>query len=681
MKNIILFFFSILLLNLSAQNVSIDLNTKYQVIDGFGAHQGNAVTAESWWQDLYYDDLGASIYRVDLTPQLKSPYNDLNVYSPWFMGSSVKSPFNLEDPANPDGPEGNRVRTYTGPNDYSRLFGGQKAPIAIMGPDIEMNIKKFQFPDDLAITKGVEMKNQLGDFKLIGSLWSPVPWVKVSSGNIYPQNWWPGPVVGSSWPFIWGGNFAGGRLDVSGTPLAVFDDSGVGGTGPTSSLTQFIRSTAAYVLGYQRKFNTTFYALSIQNELNFEQFYHSATYPLSSQYITALNALKAEFAKYPELAGIKFMGPEDLLGGDAYGMWEYGSGTGPIHKNLQYLKNIQENPTAAANLDFFCIHGYAADGITSAGSAPLLWDWWAQGWQNSPAPGIPANVKGFTSYNKKSWMTETSGENPAWLYPASGFPNQGGWSIALKLHQALTTGMESAWLYWTFTGEDNNGNVGDFALTNHSLGALSPKYIGAKHFFKYIRPGAYRIKTEQTGTAIIYASAFLHELTKNCTAVLINGSNQVQTVQFSLNGLNPSAMNKTYQVYKSSLNDYWKEDSVTLMNGTGFVIIPSYGVATIVGDISGSTSTLHDYDVTDIQLQCANQLSKDQLQVNIFTKQILEGELMMHSSNGQKIIQDKVILQQGKNAFTFPIHALSAGLYTITLHTSIGTKTISWIKN
>lgn len=197
--------------------------------------------------------------------------------------------------------------------------------------------------------------------------------------------------------FVWGGNFAGGRLDVSGTPLAIFNDQSQGGTGPTSSLTQFARSTAAYIAGYQRFHGMNFYAISIQNELNFEEYYSSMTYPLSSQYIAALKAVRNEFDKYPELKSIRIMGPEDLLGGDSYGLWEYG---GPTHKNLQYLRTIGQDPDALKAIDFFCIHGYANDGVTAAGANPNLWNWWVNGWNASPAPGIPANIKGFSSFNK-----------------------------------------------------------------------------------------------------------------------------------------------------------------------------------------------------------------------------------------------------------------------------------------
>lgn len=587
--------------NLLAQpiQVGIDLSTTYQEIDGFGAHQGNAETNQAWWQELYYDDLGASMYRVDLTPRLKSPYSDLSYYSPWFMGSQTNSVFNLEDPDNPDGPEGNRVRTYTGPEDYSREFGGLHAPIAVMGPDIEENVKLFTFPNDGAIQAGIDRKEQLGDFKLIGSLWSPVPWVKISSGNTWSQGWWPGPVFGSPWPFIWGGNFAGGMLDVSGQVYDEFDDSALGGTGPTSALTQFARSTAAYVLGYQRAYNTTFYAISIQNELNFEQFYNSATYPLSSQYITALKAIRAEFDKYPELAGIRLMGPEDLLGRDAYGMYEYG---GPVHKNLQYLKHLSDDPEAMAALDLFCIHGYGSDGVTSAGAESQLWDWWVNGWTNSPAPGIPGNVEGFLAFGKKSWMTETSGEDHRWLWPATGYPSNGGWSVALKIHQALTTGMESAWLYWTFTEADSNGEVTPYTLTSQAAGNLSPKFVAAKHFFKFIPPGSVRVKVNNEPNYDPLISAYYHAPSGRLTIVAIQTGAQ-NDVPYDLSIPLITSV-ESFETYTSTDGNYWVESS-TDVNPFGNIMslqLPGYSVTTLTA-IVGLTD-LEEPQADPTMLRC-----------------------------------------------------------------------------
>jgi O-glycosyl hydrolase len=547
--------------------VTIDASTRFQVLDGFGTCLAGTEAEQAWWQNLYYDDAGASILRVDLTPQLKSPYADFAYTSPWFHGS----------PSLP-GPENNNVRTYTGPNDYARSYAGRSAPIAVMTADIAHNIGFFDYGATLpragiaAAKAGIQRTTQLGDFKLVGSLWSPVPWVKESSGNSIQGQSGILPVNGTPWPFIWGGNFAGGTLDVSGTPLSVFND----GTQNTSSLTQFARSTAAYILGYQRQTGTRFYAISIQNELNFEQFYNSATYPQAAQYITALKAIRAEFDTYPELQGIKLMGPEDLMGGDAYGMWQYGESP---HKNLQYLARIAADPQAAAALSFVNIHGYASDGVSSAGATPQLWEWWANGWDASPAPNIPAAVNGFTDYGKKSWMTETSGEASAWLDTLSGFPGNGGWSIALKLQQALTTGQQSAWIYWQLSdGSANSAST----LTDATLRENAPKYVAFKHFSKYIRPNAQRVAATVAGSSTLSASAYVHDAQKSVTAILVNSAAAPQRVTLRLPAV-PSGMSQV-QTIVSSDDQLWQTGTATVTSGLVTLTVPGYGVATLYGE-------------------------------------------------------------------------------------------------
>src|SRR5262249_23195540 len=156
-------------------------------------------------------------------------------------------------------------------------WANQSAPIAVMGPDIDKNIDYFNYDDDGPKTAGMlaqlgaMKRSQLSDFKLFASMWSPAPWVKMSSGHsISGQSGSPLPANGTAWPFIWGGNFVGGKLDVSGTPLPQFNDSSLGGTGPTSALTQFARGLAAYLRGFQNRYKVQLYAVSIQNELNFE---------------------------------------------------------------------------------------------------------------------------------------------------------------------------------------------------------------------------------------------------------------------------------------------------------------------------------------------------------------------------------------------------------------------------
>jgi O-glycosyl hydrolase len=563
-----------------AQTVGIDTTKRFQSIDGFGTCLSSDEPKQSWWQNLYFQDLQASIVRMDITPSFKSPYSDMSYCSPWF---GQPAPLTLDNGNN--GPDGTRTRAYTGPTDYSNSFGGCSAPIAVMGGDIDKNAAYFDFTTAKAVPGlvaqlGASKAGQLGDFKLYASMWSPAPWVKVTSGNTYSGSAapLPGPVA---WPFIWGGNFAGGKLDVSDNPLPQFDD----GTGPTSALTQFARGLAAFLHGFQNAFNVHFYAVSIQNELNFEEFYSSATYPLAAGYVAALKAARAELDKYADLKPIKILGPEDLLGGDPYGMWQYGGGTSEVDKNLHYLQAIAADPIATAALGGFNIHGYASDGVNAAGANPQVWDWWVNGWTASPAAGIPGNVQGFSSFHKPSWMTETSGEKPEWLAASmnGGFPDSGAFSIALKIHQALTTGQESAWLYWQLTDGKASDDSDVETLTDATQLANDPKYVAAKHFFKYVRPGAQRVAATVGGSGgtSLLASAFVLDSAAAVTAVLVNESANDATVTVTVGGA-PAGLT-SFSTYTSSNGKLWQASMAMLNGGQASVTVPGYGVTTLYG--------------------------------------------------------------------------------------------------
>ncbi|MBC7508777.1 MAG: T9SS type A sorting domain-containing protein [Ferruginibacter sp.] len=553
-----------------SQSVTIDASPagRMQPIDGFGTCLYGESAAEAWFVPLYYDDAMCSIVRMDLVPQFISPYGDFNVNSPWFHNS----------PSLP-GPDNNNVRTYTGVGDYTRTFTDRKAQIAIMEPDINKNISKFNY--DFGQTKmgvlmakaGEARKGKLGDFKFTASIWSPAPWLKVSSGNKIDGQSGILPVNGTPWPFIWGGNYAGGKLDVSNTPRSEFFD----GVENTSALTQFARSTAAYVKGIQDRAGVKFYAISIQNELNFEVFYNSCTYPLSSQYITALKVIRKEFDKYEDLKNIRLIGPEDLMGG-AYAMWQYGGGDGVVHKNLQYLTEIAKDPVAQAAIDFYCIHGYASDGVSSNGADPVSWDWWANGWKESIAPGIPANIKGFRNYNKKSWMTETSGEKKEWIFPVTGFPNDGAFSIALKIQQALTTGFQSGWVYWQF---GDGGDVNESSLTGGNVTDKSPKYVAFKHFSKYIRPNSIRLNSTLINGDNISTSAYIHDVNKTLTIVIVNSNSVEKTVTVNIPTLSFNL--SSLESYTSGNNNYWQSKPLTVANQKVSTTIPGYGVSTLYG--------------------------------------------------------------------------------------------------
>jgi O-glycosyl hydrolase len=600
-----------------AQTITVDTSAagRRQVIDGFGTCISTAEGRQAWWQKLYLDDLGASILRIDLVPRFKSPWSDLNYHSPWFLGSGNKPyAFNFEitaadaprhyvgSPGNPgateftngyyNGPEGTRVRTYTDATDYGTTSGGLRAPIAVMGPNIDDNIARFfSLAADSIVAAGAivaaakERDPPLARFKLVGSIWSPAPWLKVSSGTSTSGYAWPLQPAGVPHPHIWAGNFSGGRLDVSEKRIEAFDDSALPGDpagpnagatrGPTSALTQFARSTAAYLRAVQNRFGTRFYAISIQNELNFETFFNSCSYPLSAQYVAALKYVRAELDKYPDLRDVKLMGPEDLLSDSTYSLWQYGSGAAAVHKNLQYLHEIARDPTAAALLSFFCIHGYAADGVASPGANPVAWERWANGWITNPAAGLPATVKGFRDYGKKSWMTETSGESPTWGTVSA----NGAFSIAVKIHQAITTGGQSAWMYWQTT--DGNA-VGDQTLTDASQRSDAAKFTAFRHFSRYIRPGAVLVSTAVSGNGAgtLLASAYLHEEDRTLTIVLVNTGSAAANITIRVP---ESAGPASFTHVTSSEGALWQSSDAIVNGGTVTAAVPASGVVTLMG--------------------------------------------------------------------------------------------------
>jgi hypothetical protein len=261
--------------------------------------------------------------------------------------------------------------------------------------------------------------------------------------------------------------------------------------------------------------------------------------------------------------------------GDAWVMWGYGP---TAHKNLQYLQNIAADPVAAAAMAFFCVHGYASDGISAPSANPTTWNWWANGWMTPPSAGLPSNVKGFTYYGKKSWMTETSGENPAWLYPATGYPSDGAWGVALRIHQALTTGQQSAWIYWLMT---DGGSAAAHNLTDSSLQANAPKYVAAKHYFKYIRPNAVRVAANVSGSTNILASAYLHETNQTLTAVLLNTRSNAISVTLNLPA--QPANISVLRSFTSSQNSLWQSASLNVTNQAVQVTVPGYGIVTLYG--------------------------------------------------------------------------------------------------
>jgi O-glycosyl hydrolase len=211
------------------------------------------------------------------------------------------------------------------------------------------------------------------------------------------------------------------------------------------------------------------------------------------------------------------------------------------------------------------------------------WDWWVRGWSATPQGTLPPSIAGFSAYGKRSWMTETSGDQTFWPTPAMGAAQQGALHVAIKIHHALTAGAESAWLHWQFA-EDR---ASEFSLTDREQGANGAKYVAAKHFFKPIRPDAKRIEASASAPSLL-VSAYLHEADQTLTVVAINTGTTDQVAPISVQGLTGRLIG--LRTYTSSPAARWQVGQANPEQPA--VTVPAYGIVTLQAQVALPRATL-----------------------------------------------------------------------------------------
>jgi O-glycosyl hydrolase len=446
----------------TTQPVSINVNqgTRFQKIEGLGtALASDSHVWNSQFLQMYTQDLGASILRVALTPDIL-------------------------------------------PNQVT------------LGPDVQSNISLFNFMGNYPQTNWGQFAQQAtaatnGQLKVIASVWSPPAWMKTTN----------------SWN--------GGSLIQ--TP---------------ANLTQFARYMAAYVKGFQQSYGVPLYAVSIQNELRFWEPYPSTVYGYSD-YVNALNAVGAEFAR--DGITTKIMGPEDV-GVD--GGWI-------TQQTMGYINAAKANGTAYTYLGFYAIHGYSGNGA-SPGSSEANW---ASYYQQIAADG------------KESWMTETSGENPVWVHFDSNGNPDGALSVALNMHETLAYGNANAYVYWQMDDGDHSTTTTTTLTAN--VDPTSLKYNAAKHYIKFIRPGAVRVAASPDNISGISVDAYV-EPDNTMTIELINPSAYDTPTTITIPGTNYSS----FAEYLTTATQPWAvlpDLSVTPSNSLSLTI-PANSVITLQSD-------------------------------------------------------------------------------------------------
>jgi O-glycosyl hydrolase len=509
--------------------VTVDVGTKYQVVQGFGTctSSGNSVWNPANWSAtaggnlgyVYAKDLGCSILRLYVEPNTLLGVNGVNSLS--------------------------TVVTFSG---TATTDAGK----------VNLNQSRTQYQDNAA--KWLRDNSlEPTSFKIIGAVWSPPHWMKEATGATVTD----ADGVAKATPFI--GNYG---------------NDTVGGKIKTTSYTQFAYFCSAYVQAFKNATGLDIYGWSIQNEASFENPFNSATYNANgdySRYAPALKAVRDDFARYGWSTR--------LMGGHIAGVGDTPDNPWALlqqNKMIQAVKGYTTDPNLINSVPIYTHHDYIMNVPKGAvmnkayldGKASLPGEAWASWLTNADAPGVRTD-------NKQIWVSEVSGESAN---------IDGALQIAQRIHDSFVWGNSSAYVYWQLAdgSATENGNI-LLGTNNLSNPNASKKYCAFKHFSRYIRPGAQRVRTSPSAfggasdldtSNAVDVSAFFHGANKTLTVVLVNRKTASQSVTLNLTGVSLST-NRFDAWRTSGTEGFASLGQVTVSANKATLTVPAKSIVTL----------------------------------------------------------------------------------------------------
>lgn len=280
-------------------------------------------------------------------------------------------------------------------------------------------------------------------------------------------------------------------------------------------LDEYAEYMAAQIILAKKNYGIDLNWVSIQNELLFIEFYRSCVY---NPWVLkeAVRSLMHKFEK--EGIRTQILMPEDMMF---------------VDRMLSYIEPTMNDPETSEFNGHFCCHRH--------GGKDQLDRW----------------LEETSAYGRQNWMTETSGHLQTW---------KGALKMAADIQDYLVCGNFSAWIYWQLSG----GGDGRYAILLD--GKPTPKYYAAKHFYRYIRPGAVRVKAESKKEDL-RVSAFHHPVEGSLTLVVVNEGEQ--DFELSLN------TGFKYDIYRSTE----KEECISAgrFHPGDVLIVPARGIITLKG--------------------------------------------------------------------------------------------------
>lgn len=513
--------------------VTLDLNEQHQTIEGWGTSAiGWGPTTHPYNQSAWrnaWRDLGINVFRINLRKEaLQHTSGNLSIAVP-------------------------------------------------MGADLQDNISKMDF-DEFPLDVHGDMARWLSQnaleperFKLIGSVWTPPHWMKGPTN--FTQSHVNNPSDKRPTPWLNRGTFGdsiGGRL------LQEVDKPG--------NPQQFARYLAAWVKGFEQRYGTPFHAISIQNELIFENPFDSCSYLREKsgtengyyQYALALAAVRDEWQR--NNISTRLMGPHGPSIGDTL------TSITRFNHQMKFIQAVKDHddPTLADFLHIYT-NNYSAEDTYNARMWRAYWEGVASMPKESFSRAIIA--PGLRQDGKQNWISEAGGHASS---------TAGALDLARDAHDALVWGGASAWIYWLPTSVNNNAEgetlFGKGQINNPQS---SIKYCAYKHFSRYIRPGAKRIDASfsdarssigdtnplATHTSL-NVSAYLHSSDRRLTVVLVNMRSQSFNVAVDLP---PGPQFSDFELFRTTASDRFVKQNLSPNHDRLSVTVPGQSIITLTG--------------------------------------------------------------------------------------------------
>ncbi len=322
------------------------------------------------------------------------------------------------------------------------------------------------------------------------------------------------------------------------------------------------------------------YAMSIGNEPDFASC--GRTEPCNGNYPTTLytaNEMVA-FIKVagPKLrsAGVKVIAPE---ASEWIHNWSNNSASGsePGNKNssdplmcgfpmgtaascqngggYDYGHALYRDSTAWGLLDIMGVHQYDTQR--------------AEVWPSD----VPTNANGVPP--KPVWQTEMSGVK-WWPEQGPSATIENGVAVAGWVHDALTRGMASAWLWWWWKAYDTDDNEGLYLKNGND----TKRHYTIMNYSRFIRPNYMRVEVTGAAPANVLLSAYKAGTGTNVVIVAINKGTAAVTVPISIAGTAPAMLTPWVT---SMADNFASKTAVAVSGGTFMASLPGMSVTTFVG--------------------------------------------------------------------------------------------------